>query len=387
MKRIFDFDEIRPFYDEELPEVIQSLLSQPEFLRVIAFAMPDADTEVLKQLLETVKSKLDFQKKLARPFLEQLAQKTADSLDMGGVELLDKRSSYTFITNHRDIVLDASFLNALFLQHGFNTSEVAIGDNLLIYPWIENLVRINKSFIVKRGVSVRKMLEISQRLSSYIHFAVKIKNQSVWIAQREGRSKDADDRTQESLLKMLNLGGYGSVLENMISLNIAPVAISYEYDPCDYLKASEFQLKRDNADYKKSPAADLLNMQTGMFGYKGHVHFEVSAPIADQLKALDSTMEKAQQLAEVARIIDRSIHLNYRIYAGNYVAYDLLNGTERCADKYSTEERATFEKYLASRMDKITDVPNKDENYLRTKMLEMYANPLKNQLIAKGELA
>ncbi len=385
MKKRFDFEEIRPFYDEEVSAVVETLVVDPLFERAIRYAMPDVPYEAFAQQLQSVSSKSDFQKKMAVPFLDGLAKQTATSLDMGGLENISRKGSYTFITNHRDIVLDASFINLLLLQNGYNSSEVAIGDNLLIHKWISDLVRINKSFIVKRDVSVRKMLEVSMRLSTYIHFAIKIKNQSVWIAQREGRSKDANDQTQESLLKMLNLGGYEDIPTNLASLKLTPITLSYEYDPCDYLKAREFQLKRDDANYKKSDKDDLDNMQQGMLGFKGNIHFEVTPTLSDEIAAIDRSLDKASQYAQIAALVDKAIHSHYRIYSGNYVAYDMLYGGERFATEYTPEERVVFETYLAKQLARIVDVPNKDEAFLRGKMLEMYSNPLKNKLKAQGK--
>lgn len=385
MKKIYDFEEIRPFYDEEVPAVVEQLVTDSLFERAIRYALPQVPYEAFVQQMLTVRSKSDFQKKMAVPFLEGLAKRTTNELKMGGLENINPKKGYTFITNHRDIVLDASFINLLLLQNNYTSSEVAIGDNLLIHPWIENLVRINKSFIVKRDVSVRKMLEVSMRLSAYIHFAIKIKNQPVWIAQREGRSKDSKDQTQESLLKMLNLGGHEDVPTNLAGLRIAPITLSYEYDPCDYLKAREFQLKRDDADFKKSDKDDLTNMEVGMLGYKGRVHFEITPPLTNEIAAVDKSLDKATQFTQIAAIIDKAIHSHYRIYSGNYVAYDMLYGGERFAGEYTPQEREVFETYLAKQLARIDDVPNRDEDFLKTKILEMYSNPLKNKLIALGE--
>ena len=252
MKQLFDFDEIRPFYDEEVPEIIPSIISEKGFEHAVKYIIPDVDYNKFCNQMLSCHSKKDFQDKLAVPFLYQLIHASSSGVDGSGFENLSPSESYTYMSNHRDIILDASFLNVMLLENGFDTSEVAIGDNLLIYPWISNLVRINKSVIVNRNVPVRKMLEVSKRLSNYIHFAIKIKHQSLWIAQREGRAKDSDDRTQESMIKMFNLGGGSDLKSNIASLNIVPVSISYEYDPCDYLKAREFQLKRDNPSFKQN---------------------------------------------------------------------------------------------------------------------------------------
>ena len=295
--------------------------------------------------------------------------------------LPDKEKPYTYISNHRDIILDSGFLSILLLDLDMNTVEIAIGDNLLIYPWIKKVVRINKSFIVQRALTMRQMLEASALMSNYMHYTIRDKKQSIWIAQREGRAKDSNDRTQDSVLKMLAMGGEGSVLERLAEMNIAPLSLSYEYDPCDYLKAQEFQLKRDVEGYKKSTQDDLLNMKTGLFGFKGRVHFQVAELINDDLLKLDASLPKTELFACVSALIDRKIHANYRLYPGNYVACDLLDGTTTFAGNYSAEEKQTFEDYIAGQLDKIS-IPNKDVEFLREKLLVMYANPVINYLAA-----
>lgn len=387
MKQLFDFEEIRPFHDEEVPGVIKSLLTEEGFRHAVDFVLPGIDYEEFSRQMASFSNKRDFQTKLVSPFVHELGKKSTTSLTLGGVKNLSPSGSYTYISNHRDIILDASFLNILLLDAGFDTSEVAIGDNLLIYPWISNLVRLNKSFIVNRDVTGRKMLDISRRLSAYIHFVIKVKHQSIWIAQREGRAKNSDDKTQESVIKMLNLGGANEdVCANIRSLNIVPVSISYEYDPCDYLKAKEFQLKRDNPEYKKTPHDDLLNMETGLLGFKGRVHFQLTGCINDQLDCICSCQDKIEEINLIAQTIDNNIHCNYQIFPVNYIAYDLQTGQNRFVENYTSREKEEFLHYLKKQIGKI-QLPAKDEEFLNGKMLEMYANPLKNKLKANCKTA
>ena len=268
------------------------------------------------------------------------------------------------------------------IGEGFDkTVEIAIGDNLLLQPWIKTLVRVNKSFIVQRSVGLREMLASSKRLSEYMHFAIAEKQQPIWIAQREGRAKDSDDRTQESLLKMMTMGGEGTPLQRLKSLHIVPLTISYEYDPCDFLKAQEFQQKRDNPDFRKSGQDDLDNMQTGIFGYKGKIHYHMARPANTWLDELEG-LPKAEFYAEAARRIDREIHSHYALFANNYAALDLLEGTHRFAAHYTAEELARFEQYLEAQMQKIQLPQGSDRDFLRERMLTMYANPLRNYLAA-----
>jgi hypothetical protein len=228
---------------------------------------------------------------------------------------------------------------------------------------------------------MREMLASSMRMSKYMHFAVREKGENIWIAQREGRAKDSNDRTQESVLKMMAMGGEGTPVERLSALNIVPLAISYEFDPCDYLKAKEFQQKRDNPEFKKSKQDDLQNMQTGIFGYKGRIHYHAAPCINAWLPEL-ADMPKAEFFAEVARRIDQDIHRSYQMYPCNYVAADLLEGTANHEANYTAEDKAAFEKYLAERI-AMVDLENKDEAFLRESILKMYANPLYNQLAAQ----
>jgi len=373
------FDDICPLHSNQVAEAVKSLLSEPKFVGVLQYLFPQIPLEKVIALFQSVQTVDDFQRKIDYPFLKQLEAKTSKGIDLEGAEKLDRSINHLFISNHRDIVLDSAFLCVELIDAGFDTVEIAIGDNLLIYPWIETLVRLNKSFVVRRGVSGRGQLQASQHLSHYMRYALSDKHQSIWLAQREGRAKDGNDRTQESLLKMLNMSGEGSITENLSSLNICPLTISYEYDPCDYLKAKEFQQKRDNPEYKKSPADDLLNMQTGIMGYKGKIVYRLAGNIADRIKAMPA-LPRGEQFAAVAQLIDSLIHSNYEIYDNNRIAYDQLNPDKK-AGGYTPEAEAAFLKYIDERIAKI-DLPEKDEDFLRFKLLEMYANPLVNQLEA-----
>lgn len=376
-----EFDEIRPYTPEELPEVFNELLADPSFQSVVTEIMPGIPLEVLGAQLRQCKTNLDVQKTFFHKLLHGIMDKYSDGFDMDTASLPDKTRNYTFISNHRDIVLDPGFLSVGLIDNQFPTTvEIAIGDNLLIYPWIKKLVRVNKSFIVQRALSMRQMLESSARMSRYIHFAVTEKKENIWIAQREGRAKDSNDRTQDSVLKMLAMGGSGDVVDRLKELNIVPTALSYEYDPCDFLKAKEMQLKRDVEGFKKSQQDDLVNMQTGIFGYKGRVHFQTAACINDELEALRG-LPKTEVFTRVSELIDRHIHASYRLYPGNYVAYDWLNGESRMADRYTPEEKAKFEAYVQKKLDLI-DLPDKDEAFLRKCILTMYANPVVNHLKA-----
>lgn len=377
-----EFDEIRPYMPEELPAAYEELIADPEFKAVMGYVFPQIPFEQVAAMIRGCKTNLEFQKTLVRPFLEGLLKKFSAGLT-SEIENVDNLKNALCISNHRDIILDSAFLNLVFVGNIDNTVEIAIGDNLLIRPWIKTLVRVNRSFIVQRAPSIREMLASSKRLSSYMHYAVTERNQPVWIAQREGRAKDSNDATQEGLIKMLSMYSNDDIVDALKALNITPVTISYEFDPCDYLKAKEFQQKRDNPEHKKSPFDDLQNMQTGLFGYKGAIHYHVADNINNEIDKIDRALTKNEKTAAVARIIDGVLHKNYKFWPVNYYFYDLLTGDTRFADKYTDDDKAKLDAYLAERISKV-DLPTKDEAFLRTKILEMYANPLINNMKVNG---
>ena len=376
-----EFKDIRPFEPEELPEAIDRLFSSEQFRSVLPYIFPEIPVETLHQKMKEVKNSMEFQRVFSYKFVYWVLNKTAKSVSFNS-DAIDKSKNFTFLSNHRDIVLDSAILDVLLIDAGFDTScEIAIGDNLLSLPWVKDLVRINKSFIVERGLPPRQMLIASKRLSNYMHFVITNKNENIWIAQREGRAKDSNDRTQEALLKMLTIGGEGSLADKLKEMHIVPLAISYEYDPCDYLKAMEFQLKRDNPEYKKSAQDDIVSMQTGIMGYKGRIHYHSAGCIDSFLESLDSELSKNDFYAIVAQYIDQQIHANYRLYANNYIALDLLENNNQYSNYYTHEEKQTFEDYITGQLNKI-QIENKDEAYLRERILTMYANPAINHFKA-----
>ena len=379
MKIPEQFDPIRPFEPDELPDVFDRLLQNEQFSSVLAYFYPDVPKEALAAKMHACKDNLDFQKTFCYDFLVQLLARLSKGCDID-IASLDTDSRYTFISNHRDIVLDSALLDKLLIDAGFNTTcEIAIGDNLLKLPWVKDLVRVNKSFIVERALSMREMLMASKRLSEYMHFVIAEKNDNVWIAQREGRAKDSNDRTQEAILKMMVMGGEGSIIDRLKQLHLVPLAISYEYDPCDYLKAAELLARRDNPSWQKGPMDDVTSMQTGIMGYKGYIHYQCADCIDSYLDTIPADTPKTELFRLIADHIDRQIFAGYRLYPNNYVALDLLHGDSAHADHYTAEDKAHFEAYLKGQLDKI-EMEGKDDAYLREQMLKMYANPAINQM-------
>ncbi len=372
MTDIHEFDDIRPFLPEELPAAYDRLLGDEQFKAVTAYVYKGVPFEKVAAMIRSCKTNLEFQKTCIYPVLKNLLAHTCDGLtsDFSSIS----HNGYTFISNHRDIVLDSALLDFTIVDKGLDTVEIAIGDNLLVYPWIKDLVRINRSFIVQRTLTMRQMLLASAKMSRYMHYVIEEKHGNIWIAQREGRAKDSDDRTQDSVLKMMAMGGGADAIASMKSLNIVPLAISYEYDSCDYLKAEEFQNKRDIEGFKKSQRDDLENMKTGIYGYKGRIHYHAAPCINDWLDTLDPLTPKADLFPMIADHIDKEIHKHYRLYPSNYAAAGM---------EVSEADKAKFDSYIDHQLS-LVKMEHPDYAYLRSKMIEMYANPAINQMKAKG---
>jgi len=392
-----EFDEIRPYEAGEMKQAFEELISDRQFSLMLKGFVPWLPKSVRNGLLRLafvgVKTPLDFQLRFMKPVVWHVVRKHTDGLSFDDSLLQASLSSagagkgesrYTFVSNHRDIVLDSAFLDIMLHKHGYPTTvEIGIGDNLLIYPWIKRLVRMNKAFTVRRGLTAHEMMRSSQLMSRYIHYAVTRKHENIWIAQREGRAKDSSDHTQDAVLKMLAMGGDGtgaSPADSLRELNIVPLTISYEFDPCDYLKAQEFQQKRDNANFKKSRQDDLDNMKTGIFGYKGRVHYRCAHPVNTWIDEL-AGLPKNEFFKALSERLDREIHRGYHLYPCNYIALDELEGTRSHADHYTQQDQELFERYLQRQLAKIK-IDNRDDAFLRERMLTMYANPVRNYMKA-----
>lgn len=379
-----DYADIAPYDDTQFHERLEAMTREPGFEHAIRYIMPDVDFEMFCRNLLSIKNQNEFQVKVMGKFLTDLEKATSDGITFDGVENVDPAGQYTFISNHRDIVLDASFLNLSMIRADRSVAQVAIGNNLLIYEWITDLVKLNRSFIVKRDVRRLEALEAARKLSSYIHFAITRMKESVWIAQREGRAKDSNDRTQESLIKMLALAGDGDVRGKLLDINLLPVSISYELDPNDYLKVKEFLLKRRDPEFKKSQRDDLLSMETGLLGNKGRIHFHFGPCINNELAAIVDNGEHGAMTRAVCRLIDRTIHAGYKLFPGNLVAYDVLEKTDRFVGSYTDEDKSRFLEYIDGQLKKVdvSDISDEERDFMFETILSMYANPVRNQLAA-----
>ena len=380
----YEYDSIRPYLDEEVPAVVAQLIDQPELRHVLSALLSEEETTALIQQLKGIHSVDDFKQHISYPLVVQLAKRTTFSVSLSGASRLGGDLPTTFITNHRDIILDSAFLNLVMRERNYLMPRIAIGDNLFGRPWIEAVVKLNDSFVVRRSLPIRQMLLAAQSLSAFIDQSIQQDHKSVWIAQREGRAKDNSDKTQPSVLKMIASSQSNDPLTQLMRVNIAPTTISYEYDPCDILKACELLWRKHHPEeqYVKGPEEDLINMKTGLLGYKGRVHFAIGKRlnelITPELEAELRALPKQELYPRLAEIIDTELHSNYRFYPINYIAYDLLHPHKaHPKELYSEADKEKALRYIEEQIAKApTDAYSADE--LRTQLLQMYAQPLCN---------
>ena len=369
------FNQIRPYENAEVKEAVNRLIAHPFFDQATKRVFPELDLAQLKQDLASIETVREFQSVMMYPTAKRVLKNSAEEVSHSGFEKLSKDKAYLFISNHRDIVLDSAILNVLLFEHELDTTEVAIGNNLLVNQWVEDLVKLNKNFVVNRNVPPREMYNYSQTLSAYIRYTILQKNTSVWIAQREGRTKDGNDQTQQGLLKMIGLSGGKDFYDNYAPIRITPMAVSYEYDPCDGLKARELHRKLNGEAVEKRPEDDLKSMIAGITGVKGRVHLALGKILDEKLQDIKTIKNKNDQMQALADLIDERIHRNYKLWPTNFIAYDHLHG-KTFGDRYSKEQELAFEAYLKNQVASISG--NYDQ--LREPLLNMYANPVVNKL-------
>jgi hypothetical protein len=365
------------FNDEEARAAIQELFGFQSLIQGMKAFLPEPLYQLIMTEKDRVHSVRDFQEKIARPLLKVIEKESITQLTASGIDHFKQEEQYLFISNHRDIILDSAFLNIVLFERGFQTSQIAIGDNLMRHRISELIFHINKSFVVKRTGSPMELYRYSVMLSNYIWKQITQNIDSVWIAQREGRAKDGNDRTQVGLIKMLSLSCKDDLKSYFKSMKIAPVAISYEFDPCDLLKAQEFLNKRANPEYKKTFEEDVQHMLLGLKGNKGAVHFHFSEPFDAELDVFDTLPNAKKQLEMLAEMIDERIHRHYKLRPINYIAQDMLTGSNTYSNYYSAEDREKIGAYFEQRFQLLT---NDDEGLGREYLLKMYANPLINQM-------
>ena len=369
-----DYDSIRPYRQDEIPEALKRILVNPTFQNILDFLFPGEDQEAIKEIITITKSRKEFHKNFMVHVISSIAEKTSDQLTFSGIDQLQKDKGYIFVANHRDIILDSSFLALGLVKHGLTSCEITWGDNLMISPFIVDLGKVNGMITVFREGSPKEMLRNSQILSSYIRDNVMEKKQSVWIAQRKGRTKDGNDKTDPSILKMLSLSGQAHPPDSLRNLNITPVAISYEWEPCDIMKVRELYVSQQTT-YVKQKDEDLQSIIGGVVAYKGRIHISVGEAIEGKFNKLDTSVHNNLILEQVARLTDEQIHASYKLWPPNYLAYDLLENSNKFANEYDEATILKFNEKLEE-LYKTVDGPEEDLKHL---FLKLYANPVYNR--------
>ncbi len=376
----YNFDDIRPYYDSEVKQKMRLLLKDRVFDEVLMHLFKNRPkVEMVKFQLRRIKSVKQLQGVFIYDLLHWLVDKTSNGLKCTGIDKLDKKKPYLFISNHRDIILDAALLNVLIFEHGMNTTQIAIGDNLLQYEWIEHTVKLNRSFVIRRNLAPRDLMTASRKVSHFIRKSITEDKMSIWIAQREGRTKDGNDKTQDSVLKMLNMSNKNTISEGFNELNIVPVSISYEIEPCGLAKLKEL-IKKEHYGQLKTSKDDLKSMSMGMFAPKGRMRFAFGDPIETHFSKAENNEQRNKYIRDIAEMIDAQIYKNFKLWPSNYVAYDMLMQEHRFKDKYTAEEQMKFEIMVEQAMVHV-DFPVTD---IQERFLKLYANPVINKLKVKN---
>ncbi|MFO0321134.1 MAG: 1-acyl-sn-glycerol-3-phosphate acyltransferase [Bacteroidota bacterium] len=373
----FNFDLLRPYFDSESKEVMERISQYDAYHKAMAFIFPTmSKEEMIKKALDT-KSPCEFQNGFMRTAIWSIVNKSSTHFTWSGIEKLDKEKAYLYIANHRDILLDSALLQIVLDKEDFETSEITFGSNLMDDGFITDFGRMNRMFAVKREGTVKELYEISRQLSAYIRHTLVDKKSSVWIAQRNGRTKDGNDLTQTGLLKMLNLSGNSKDFKDSIAeLNIVPLTISFEYEPCDHLKVQELYLSSLHSKYVKSPGEDLNHIITGINQPKGKIHLAFGTPILKELDEIYKISNENEKIKVVTQSIDKQIHQNYKLNPVNYIAYDIVNQTDLFQNNYSEIEKQKFIAYTNQKISTLIGEPD----ILRSLFFKLYAAPVKNKM-------
>lgn len=376
------FDEIRPFYDNEVNDALRGIARDPMMKALMSFTFPDIDRQVWLSKFKNTHSISDFQAHFISYTVRKILEKSSEGLTTSGFDQLDKNTPYLFVSNHRDIVLDTSLLNLVLLEKGHIMTSSAIGDNLVQKSFLHVLAKLNRNFLVQRGLPLREQLKSSQIMSEYIDQLLHHEKRSVWIAQREGRTKDGNDATQQGVLKMLAMSaGDLPLIDYFKTLKIVPISISYEYDPTDMLKVPQLLAKHRDEEYIKDKDEDFTTMLSGVLGQKKRIHINAGKVLDTELDDIATKFDnKNKQLQAIAQIIDDSIIQNYKLWPTKYIAYDLLHDTNTYADQYTEKEKQLFMRRLDMRLD-LSDAISKEY------FLAMYANPLINKIKFENNLS
>ncbi|MDI5948256.1 1-acyl-sn-glycerol-3-phosphate acyltransferase [Flavobacterium yafengii] len=369
------FDAIRPFYDSEINEALQNVVNHPMMKALMNFTFPDVEDEVWKEQLRKTHSIRDFQCNFIYQSVQRVLEKSSEGLTTSGFENLKPNTSYLFISNHRDILLDTTLLNTALFEHGLVMTASAIGDNLVKKAFLKTLAKLNRNFLVQRGLTPREMLQSSKLLSEYIGNLLLHENRSVWIAQREGRTKDGNDETNPGVLKMLGMASdEKNLMDYFKKIKIVPVSISYEYDPTDALKMPQLMAEANNEIYIKEKNEDFMTILSGALGQKKRIHIHVGKVLDTEIDAISAENDSSnKQIVTLAQVIDDAILSNYKLWSTNFIAYDIVNKTNIYSHLYTENEKSLFERRLEMRIDH-------DNPVALDGFLAMYANPVVNKL-------
>ena len=374
--REFNFDDIRPYYDHEVKAVLNKLIADPQFMKLVNYLWPERTLDEVKQKAKSVNTSFEFQLQFMNDAIHRIVEKSSAGLTTSGFDKLDTEKSYLFVANHRDIFLDAAILQIVLVKHGFPTSEISFGSNLKEKGFVTHFGKLNRMFTVLREGTSKELYEISRKLSAYVRHTIIDKHTSVWIAQRNGRTKDGSDMTQTGLLKMLNISGRKNFIQNFEELHIVPISISYEYEPCDYLKTQELYLSNLHTKYTKAPGEDLNSIVTGITQFKGQIHLAAGAPISDaDLQHFDRYENENEKIKAMATHIDRVIYEKFACRPNNYVAADLLEKSYRRSRFYTAAEKQGFLEYMDSQLKKTSG----EEEALEQLFLRIYGMPVLNR--------
>jgi 1-acyl-sn-glycerol-3-phosphate acyltransferase len=368
------FDSIRPFYDTEVNEAICASINHPMMKAIMSFTFPDVDEEVWKNQLRKTHSIRDFQCNFIYESVQTVLRKSSEGLTTSGFDKLEKNTSYLFISNHRDIILDTSLLNVCLFDHGLVMTASAIGDNLVKKDFLLNLSKLNRNFLVQRGLPPRELLQSSKLMSEYITQLLLRENRSVWIAQREGRTKDGNDATHSGVLKMLGMGSdEKNLMDYFKKIKIVPVSISYEYDPTDALKMPQIMAEANDEIYIKDKNEDFITLLSGIIGQKKRIHIHVGEVLYKELETIEAENDNTnKQVQALAQVIDDSILQSYKLWPTNFIAYDLLHKTNTHQHLYTENEKSLFERRLEMKIDASNET-------MVESFLAMYANPVVNK--------
>ena len=367
------FDDIRPYFDSEFPEAMKRVSESEYFPALAKFVFPNIEVEEAKKIARNYSNIYDFQMDAMYRFNEQVIERTIDKFTYSGLNKLDPSKAYLFVSNHRDIVMDSSLLQYILVCNGFRTTDITFGSNLMSSPLIIDLGRSNKMFKVMRGETPREFYKTSLHLSQYIRHAIIDRNESVWIAQRNGRTKDGNDTTDQGIIKMFCMSGDKDQSKALNDLNIVPVSISYQYEPCDFFKTRELYLSRNGAKYNKEKDEDLISVLTGIKQYKGNVNISVCDTIDTRL--IDYSISNNNLFyKQAANLINQYIFSNYKLYNTNYIAHDLRSKSNTYTERYTAESK---EKFMEIH-DKILDKFDTDKDIISNIFLDIYANSVDN---------